>query len=109
MDINTTTVGELLNNPAACNVLNSIEPKILKSPLVKMFKGKTIAEALTLTNKAVMDALDGLPPVKVHCSVLAEQAVKSALSDYYRRRGIDPLPIVGEISECDACHMHDGQ
>ncbi len=79
------------------------------SMATELIKGKTIAEALTLTNKAVMDALDGLPPVKVHCSVLAEQAVKSALSDYYRRRGIDPLPIVGEISECDACHMHDGQ
>lgn len=70
----------------------------------EMVKGKTIDEALKLTNKAVVEALDGLPPVKLHCSVLAEQAMKSALSDYYRRQGIDPVPIVGEIGECEACH-----
>ena len=70
----------------------------------EMVKGKTIEEALQLTNKAVVEALDGLPPVKLHCSVLAEQAMKSALSDYYRRQGIDPVPIVGEIGECEACH-----
>ncbi len=70
----------------------------------EMVKGKTIEEALKLTNKAVVEALDGLPPVKLHCSVLAEQAMKSALSDYYRRQGIDPVPIVGEIGECEACH-----
>ena len=57
----------------------------------EMVKGKTIEEALKLTNKAVMEALDGLPPVKVHCSVLAEQAIKAALSDYYTRIGVDPL------------------
>ena len=56
-----------------------------------MIKGKTIDEALKLTNKAVVEALDGLPPVKIHCSVLAEQAVKSALADYYRRHGVDPV------------------
>lgn len=68
------------------------------------YKGKTIDEALKLTNKAVVEALDGLPPVKVHCSVLAEQAVKAALSDYYRRQGIDPEPIVGKLEEdCDHC------
>ncbi len=59
-----------------------------------LIKGKTIDEALKLTNKAVVEALEGLPPIKVHCSVLAEQAVKAALSDYYRRQGIDPEPIV---------------
>ena len=54
--------------------------------------------------KAVVEALEGLPPIKVHCSVLAEQAVKSALSDYYRRQGIDPEPIVGKLEEdCDHC------
>lgn len=71
------------------------------SMATEMVKGKTIEEALQLTNKAVMEALDGLPPVKVHCSVLAEQAIKAALSDYYRRKGIDPVPIVGEIPECE--------
>ena len=69
-------------------------------------KGKSIDEALKLTNKAVMEALDGLPPVKVHCSVLAEQAIKAALADYYKRNGIDPTPIVGEIGDCDDCHCH---
>ncbi len=63
----------------------------------ELIKGKSIDDALKLTNSAVIEALDGLPPVKVHCSVLAEQAVKSALSDYYTRRGVDPVPIVGEI------------
>ena len=62
-----------------------------------------IEEALKLTNKAVMEALDGLPPVKVHCSVLAEQAIKAAIADYYKRQGIDPTPLVGEIPECEAC------
>ena len=69
-----------------------------------VIKGKTIDEALKLTNKAVVEALEGLPPIKVHCSVLAEQAVKAALSDYYRRQGIDPEPIVGKLEEdCDHC------
>ena len=76
------------------------------SMATEMIKGKSVKEALKLTNKAVMEALDGLPPAKIHCSVLAEQAVKSALSDYYRRKGIDPEPIVGKIEDCEACHLH---
>ena len=69
-----------------------------------LIKGKTIDEALKLTNKAVVEALEGLPPIKVHCSVLAEQAVKAALADYYRRQGIDPEPIVGKLEEdCEHC------
>ena len=51
----------------------------------ELIKGKTIEEALALTNRAVAEALDGLPPVKMHCSVLAEQAVKSAIYDYAKR------------------------
>ena len=74
------------------------------SMATELIKGKTIDDALKLTNKAVMEALDGLPPVKVHCTVLAEQAIKSALSDYYRRQGIDPVPIVGEIVDSDVHH-----
>lgn len=70
----------------------------------EMIKGRTIEEALKLTNKSVIDELGGLPPAKIHCSVLAEQAVKSAIADYYRKQGIDPTPIVGEIGECEACH-----
>ena len=65
----------------------------------EMIKGKPIEEALKLTNEAVIEALDGLPAVKIHCSVLAEQAVKAALSDYYTRIGVDPLPIVGPIGD----------
>jgi nitrogen fixation NifU-like protein len=74
------------------------------SMATELIKGKSIEEALKLTNSAVVEALEGLPPVKIHCSVLAEQAVKSALSDYYTRLGIDPKPIVGEIGDCEDCH-----
>ena len=76
------------------------------SMATELIKGKSIDEALKLTNKAVMEALDGLPPVKVHCSVLAEQAIKAALADYYKKNGIDPTPIIGEIGDCDDCHCH---
>lgn len=73
----------------------------------QMIKGATIEEALKLTNKAVVEALDGLPPVKIHCSVLAEQAIKSAISDYYARQGIDPTPFVGKLScDCEEGHCH---
>ena len=77
------------------------------SMATELIKGKSIDDALKLTNKAVVEALDGLPPVKLHCSVLAEQAVKAALSDYYRRQGVDPEPIVGKIDE-DCHHCEDG-
>ena len=69
------------------------------SMATELIKGQSVEDAMTLTNKAVAEALDGLPDYKMHCSVLAEQAVRSALSDYYTRQGIDPLPIVGEIKE----------
>ena len=69
----------------------------------EMIKGKPIDEALQLSNRAVIEALDGLPPVKIHCSVLAEQAVKAAISDYYLRQGVDPLPIVGKLADPHAC------
>ena len=75
------------------------------SMATELIIGKKIEDALKLTNKAVVEALDGLPPVKVHCSVLAEQAIKSAIADYYTRQGIDPTPIVGEIGDCEACHV----
>ena len=71
------------------------------SMATELIKGKKIEDALKVSNKAVMEALDGLPPVKVHCSVLAEQAIKSALADYYKRKGIDPEPIVGHITNCN--------
>ena len=75
------------------------------SMATELVKGKSLEEALKLTNAAVVEALEGLPPVKIHCSVLAEQAIKAAISDYYTRLGIDPLPIVGEIRDC---HEEEG-
>ena len=56
------------------------------SMATEMIKGKTIDEALKITNKAVAEALDGLPPVKMHCSVLAEEALQSAIEDYHARQ-----------------------
>ena len=67
--------------------------------------GKTIYEALQVTNKAVMDALDGLPPVKVHCSLLAEEAIHAALWDYAQKNGLEieglekPKSDIGEHEE----------
>ena len=58
------------------------------SMATELVKGKTIYEALQITNKAVMEALDGLPPVKVHCSLLAEEAIHAALWDYAEKNGI---------------------
>ena len=58
------------------------------SMATEMVIGKTVKEALTLTNKAVAEALDGLPPIKMHCSLLAEQAVKAALKEYYIQHGL---------------------
>ncbi len=68
------------------------------SMATEMIKGKSVDEALSLTNKAVIDALGGLPAVKVHCSVLAEEAVKCALADYYKKQGIDH-PVIKEAEE----------
>ena len=58
------------------------------SMATEMVKGKTIEEAMQITNKAVMEALDGLPPVKVHCSLLAEEAIHAALWDYAQKHNI---------------------
>ena len=70
----------------------------------EMIKGQPIEDALKLSNKAVVEALGGLPPHKIHCSVLAEQAIKMALADYYTRQGVDPTPFVGKIDcDCDHC------
>ena len=76
------------------------------SMATEMIKGKTIDEAMQLTNKAVAEALDGLPPVKMHCSVLAEEGVRMAMLDYYTKRG-ETMPeeyrpkCSGECSECE--------
>ncbi len=73
------------------------------SMATELVKGKTVGEALLLSNKAVTEALDGLPAEKIHCSVLAEEAIRSAIADYYTKQGIDPTPIVGCGHDCDAC------
>ncbi|MGL4800388.1 MAG: Fe-S cluster assembly scaffold protein NifU [Cellulosilyticaceae bacterium] len=73
------------------------------SMATELVKGKTIEEALQVTNKAVMEALDGLPPVKVHCSVLAEEALQAALWDYAKANGIT----IEGLKEPVACDHHD--
>ena len=74
------------------------------SMATELIKGKPVSEAMQLTNKAVAEALDGLPDYKMHCSVLAEEAIRSALQDYYRRQGVDcgKSPIPG-LSDCVPC------
>ena len=57
------------------------------SMATEMIKGLPVEKALEITNKAVMEALDGLPPAKIHCSVLAEEAIHAAIADYYKRQG----------------------
>ena len=83
------------------------------SMATEMIKGKKVEEALELTNKAVIEALDGLPPAKIHCSVLAEQAVKAALKDYYQKNGLELDPAVFGSdcgSNCESCEGcgHEG-
>ena len=75
------------------------------SMATEMIMGKSIHEALELTNKAVAEALDGLPVHKMHCSVLAEEAIKSALKDYYDKNGIayDPKQFP-DCENCEHCH-----
>ena len=76
------------------------------SRATEMVKGKTIEEALAVTNKQVVDALGGLPAYKLHCSVLAEEAIKSAVKDYYDRNGIaydhSKFP---DCEHCESCRM----
>ena len=77
------------------------------SMATELVKGKTIQQALEVTNKAVMEALDGLPPVKVHCSLLAEEAIHAALWDYAQKNHIEIQglkPPVDDIEETEAYH-----
>ena len=74
------------------------------SMATELIKGKPVSEALTLTNKAVVEALDGLPVHKLHCSVLAEEAIKAALKDYYDRNGIEyDHKIFPDCASCGHC------
>ena len=76
------------------------------SVATEMIKGKTVEEALALSNKAVVEELGGLPPQKLHCSVLAEEAIKSAVKDYYDKNGIeyDKSQFPAD-HDCGACHI----
>ena len=78
------------------------------SMATEMIKGKPLDQALELTNKAVVEALDGLPAHKIHCSVLAEEAVKAAVKDYYDKNGIEYdhslFPDCGDCDHCEGCH-----
>jgi len=80
------------------------------SMATELVVGKTVQEALHVTNKAVMDALDGLPPVKVHCSLLAEEAIHAALWDYAEKNGIIIEGLekpVSDISEHEEAEEED--
>ena len=77
------------------------------SMATEMIKGKSVEEALKLSNRAVVEALDGLPPAKIHCSVLAEEAVRAAVRDYYDKNGIAYGPELAECQgHCDTCGHH---
>lgn len=74
------------------------------SMATELIKGKPVSEALALTNRAVVEALDGLPPHKIHCSVLAEEAIKSALKDYYDKNGVEyDKKLFPDCEHCDHC------
>ncbi len=73
----------------------------------ELIKGKSLKDALSLTNQAVVEALDGLPPVKIHCSVLAEEAIKAAIKDYYDKNGIAYEADLFKESGCEHC-CHNG-
>ena len=78
------------------------------SMATEMIKGKPIEEALAITNKDVVDALDGLPAHKLHCSVLAEESIKAAVQDYYERNSIpydkSKFPV---MEDCEHCGDHE--
>ncbi len=73
------------------------------SMATELIKGKPVADAMKLTNQAVTEALDGLPAHKLHCSVLAEEAIQSALKDYYDRNGIPYEAGTFRNVDCDTC------
>lgn len=76
------------------------------SMATELVKGKTVEEAMKVTNKAVMEALDGLPPVKVHCSLLAEEAIHAALWDYAKKNGIEIEGLEEPAKDIEELHQH---
>ena len=123
-------VGEV-GNPVCGDIMKiylKIEDNIIKDVKFKTFgcgaaiatssvsteiiKGKTVEEALQLTNKQVVDELDGLPPVKLHCSVLAEEAIREAIADYYVKNGktVEEAKKLCGLDKPQSCvHCHDGK
>ena len=101
VDHDTQTITDVKFNTCGCG--SAIATSSMATELIK---GKPISEALTLSNKAVVEALDGLPAQKIHCSVLAEEAVRAAIRDYYDKNNI---PYGDELRECDGhcetCHQ----
>ncbi len=79
------------------------------SMATELIKGKPLAETLLLTNKAVAEALDGLPPHKMHCSVLAEEAIKLAVADYYQKNGMEYDKIAPDCKSCGMCAVCHGE
>ena len=101
VDRDTQTITDVKFNTFGCG--SAIATSSMATELIK---GKPISEALQLSNKAVVEALDGLPAQKIHCSVLAEEAVRAAIRDYYDKNNI----LYGdELRECDGhcetCHQ----
>ena len=101
VDHDTQTITDVKFNTFGCG--SAIATSSMATELIK---GKPISEALTLSNKAVVEALDGLPAQKIHCSVLVEEAVRAASRDYYDKNNI---PYGDELRECDGhcetCHQ----
>lgn len=121
---NASGVGQV-GNPTCGDIMRFyilVEDNIIKDVKFKTFgcgaaiatssiatelaKGKTIEEALTLTNKAVAEALDGLPPVKMHCSNLAADALRAAIIDYKQKRGENVDELLACQKECHSCCGH---
>ena len=113
-EVGNATCGDIMKMYLKINDDNIIEDVKFKtfgcgaaiatsSMATEMIKGKSVDEALKLTNKAVVEALDGLPPQKLHCSVLAEEAVKLAIADYYDKKGIAHDLHAHCDGNCDAC------
>ena len=116
-EVGNATCGDIMMMYLKINENEVIEDVIFKtfgcgaaiatsSMATELFKGKTVEEALQLTNKAVIEALDGLPPQKIHCSVLAEEAVKDAIANYYDKKGIKHDLRKGCAGHCATCTKH---
>lgn len=95
MDIEDDTIKDVRFKTFGCGAAIATS-----SMATEMVKGKTVDEALALTNKAVMEALDGLPPEKIHCSVLAEEAIKAAIDNYRSQKGDNSG---SSCSDCGVC------